>query len=203
MASLCLWIFLLSELYFRQAALKQLAYSTDKTVLCIARSDALIQHSVLTPAVSTQHLSQHTLCQPWWLSAGAVPSSQVCMLAVPAFPMCAPLCVPLHAVAQAQSRSPVGGNMLKKWFTARTTCYRPITGSPPACHEESQCVSDLCGFGCTQPPQLVKNICSLKIGDAIYYSGFLLTTDLKSLGISHLWSFQGCVFWCCQWGLQR
>lgn len=114
--------------------------------------------------------------------------------AVPAFLMRVLLCVPLYAVAQAQLRSPRGENMLKKQFTARTTCYKPITGSPPACHEESQCVSDLCGFGCMQLPQLVKNICSLKIGDAIYYSGFLLTTDLKSLGISHLWSFQGCVF---------
>jgi len=57
MASLCLWIFLLSELCFSQAALKQPAYTTDKTVLCIARSDVLIQYSLLTPVVSTERSS--------------------------------------------------------------------------------------------------------------------------------------------------
>lgn len=41
---------------------------------------------------------------------------------------------------------------------------------------------------------LLKISAVLKIRDATYYSGFLLTTDLKSLGISHLWSFQGCDF---------
>lgn len=69
MASLCLWIFLLSELCFSQAALKQLACAADKTVLCIARSDVLIQCRVLTPVVSTQHLSSTSsvslgACQP-------------------------------------------------------------------------------------------------------------------------------------------
>lgn len=55
-------------------------------------------------------------------------------------------------------------------------------------------MSDPCRFSCIKAHELVKNICSLKIRDVTYYSGFLLTTDLKSLGISYVWSFQGCVF---------
>lgn len=200
MASLCLWIFLLSELYFRQAALKQLAYTRDKTMLCIARSDALIQHSVLTPLVSTQHLSRHIPCQPWWLKAGAVPGSQVCMLASACPPQCLPSsCALLYASLFMLWHKPSWDHKQEE------TCLK--NGSQPGRHVTNPlqahhlmpwgitaCVWPVRVQLCTQPPQLVKNICSLKIGDAIYYSGFLLTTDLKSLGISHLWSFQGCVF---------
>lgn len=55
MASLCQWIFLLSEFYFSQATLEQLAHTADKALPCIAGPDVLIQGSVLTPAVSAQH----------------------------------------------------------------------------------------------------------------------------------------------------
>lgn len=55
MASLCQWIFLLSEFYFSQAALEQLAHTADKALPCVAGPDVLIQGSVLTPAVSAQH----------------------------------------------------------------------------------------------------------------------------------------------------
>lgn len=136
MASLCLWIFLFSELCFSQATLKQLASPADKTMLCRARSDVLIQCSVLTPVVSAQHsysltsvslgarlqsscrTAKSVLVRSWrlWLLppdglTGARPVSSHC--AAPPFLICTPQwnsC--FNSVKQAQPRIPTEENML-------------------------------------------------------------------------------------------
>lgn len=145
----------------------------------------LCPHSICP---STPHVSPGD-CQQEQCQA----ARSVCWQCLPS--PCALLCASLltlwHKPSQDHQREKT---CLKNGSQPGQHVTDPLQAHHLQCHEESQCVSDLCGFGCTQPPQLVKNICSLKIGDAIYYSGFLLTTDLKSLGISHLLSFQGCVF---------